>query len=503
MADPSSWPTGQVARTTASRRAVLKGAATLAVAAGSLGVVAPSARVPQRSTGPAAPGAGGLPDIQFDVAAYSAPEQVSPAGVTYQMPPVHTFYLTGRLLRTPTRADQRELQRALDTLEAAYAFGAAGLMTFVAYSSPYFDRLPAGLVGEAMPRLRDDPSRWVLEEAAPSPTDVHPDNPGVAKQRFTVPVRIERNDLLLTLRSDHARILQDAADWLGGSGTLAGQPVDSPDFAGLLELTSSRHQFVQTGLPRSVAEQNGLPFARFIHPDSPMWMGFSDQQVNAAGPPPICTFAGNDSARLTSAEPGDYFDHGSIQHLSHVILDLLQFYDMADADTPPSENGDFTQRVQYMFHAPAIHPGNADQLTDGGGPSLLPAEDRGPDYAERTARGIGLPDGVRRMGHLSTLQRASRAPDGTPLHLRIDGPGFDTLDVPDRTRVPKLQFSMFVPTANLFATMRDRQASPDLVTKHQVPAHDNGLERFLTCTRRQNFLVPPRRHRAFPLVEET
>jgi hypothetical protein len=31
---------------------------------------------------------------------------------------------------------------------------------------------------------------------------------------------------------------------------------------------------------------------------------------------------------------------------------------------------------------------------------------------------------------------------------------------------------------------------------------DNGLERFLTATRRQNFLVPPRRHRAFPLVEE-
>jgi len=29
----------------------------------------------------------------------------------------------------------------------------------------------------------------------------------------------------------------------------------------------------------------------------------------------------------------------------------------------------------------------------------------------------------------------------------------------------------------------------------------NGLERFITATRRQNFLVPPRRHRAFPLIE--
>jgi hypothetical protein len=32
---------------------------------------------------------------------------------------------------------------------------------------------------------------------------------------------------------------------------------------------------------------------------------------------------------------------------------------------------------------------------------------------------------------------------------------------------------------------------------------DNGLERFITATRRQNFLVPPRRHRAFPLLELT
>ena len=45
------------------------------------------------------------------------------------------------------------------------------------------------------------------------------------------------------------------------------------------------------------------------------------------------------------------------------------------------------------------------------------------------------------------------------------------------------------------------QASMDLAAKHGVPEHDNGLERFITCTRRQNFLLPPRRHRAFPLCE--
>ena len=31
-------------------------------------------------------------------------------------------------------------------------------------------------------------------------------------------------------------------------------------------------------------------------------------------------------SKLTNARPGSYFDNGSIQHLSHVLLDLEQFY---------------------------------------------------------------------------------------------------------------------------------------------------------------------------------
>lgn len=92
----------------------------------------------------------------------------------------------------------------------------------------------------------------------------------------------------------------------------------------------------------------------------------------------------------------------------------------------------------------------------------------------------------------------------------MDGPGFDTLDVPDvivrpgrSGNVPKLQFTAFVPTADFFDTMRRGQAALNLQTQFAVDPLDNGLERFLTTTRRQNFLVPPRRNRAFPLVELT
>ena len=182
---------------------------------------------------------------------------------------------------------------------------------------------------------------------------------------------------------------------------------------------------------------------------------------------------------------------------------MLQFFDMKTSSSKPGTDGEFTERVQYMFHAPAIAPGNPNQYADGGGPALLPNQDRGPHYAARTARGIGTQGGERRMGHLSCLQRSSRAADGTPVHIRMDGPGYDTMDAPGGVALPKLQFTIFVPSAEFFRTLRTNQASLDLQHKYRVSPADNGLERFLTTTRRQNFLIPPRRHRAFPLVERT
>jgi hypothetical protein len=93
-----------------------------------------------------------------------------------------------------------------------------------------------------------------------------------------------------------------------------------------------------------------------------MWMGFADQQVAGSGPAAITTFQGNTSASFTSTTSGDYFYDGSIQHLSHVILDLKQFY----ASTEP-----YTERCQYRFRSdPMPATGYKDQFKDGGGPAL-------------------------------------------------------------------------------------------------------------------------------------
>ena len=469
-----------------------------------------------------------LPDIQFDIGNFIAPA-FAVNGVLVRFGPVFTFFSPAKLTRTPTRRDQAIFAQALETIEAEFAFSPRGVFTFVAYGIPYFNRLPGGLHGRLvsryLPQLASDASRYVLEEAVPSPTDVSQQNPGITKQKFNVPVAIEHNDVLFTLRSDSMRNLLEVQAWLQGSGRLRDRRMGSPGFEGLFQFQRTRVMFQQIGLPRKVAEAHKLPFSRQINPQSPMWMGFADQQVDASGPAAVVTFVGNSSAKLTDAEPGSYFDNGSIQHLSHDILDLAQFYQLAKVDPDHPEGEPYTERVQYMFRSnelATVHglpsEGNADQFTDGGGPAFLNNRFQGagdaflaaqdadrkfapPPKGKQTQRATFT--GTPRIGHISALQRSSRAKDGTPIHIRMDGTGFDNLDVPDRSDQPKLQFTAFVPSAEFFRAMRANAAAQDLQARFKVDPDDNGIERFMTATRRQNFLVPPRRHRAFPLLEYT
>ena len=508
-ADPAVSRPGAV-RGSASRRAVLKGAGGLAMALGTLRLAGERSTLPVRLTGmqradslASHGGRPSLPDIQFDVSAFIGKARTFNDGagdVLAQLPPVHTAFTTAKLNRTPRLADQRLLAGALAEIEAAYPFAADGILAFISYGLPYFDRLPSRLVAAHLPRLVGDNRRFALEEAVPGPTDVAAQNPGVTKQTFNIPVKIEQNDILITIRSDNAHHIHDVLSWLGGSNSLRGRPARSPAlFDGLATVTSSRAHFAQIGLPAKVAANAGLAYASEINTNSPMWMGFLDQQVDGSGPASICTFAGDDSARLTSARPGDYFDNGSIQHLSHVIEDLAQFY-AGPSGTKQGET--YLERVQYMFRSnPVPAAGHADQFTDGGGSAFLDNTFQGAGDAAANAQGISTLDGKKRMGHLCGLQRSSRAADGTAMHIRMDGPGFDNMDVPGGASQPKLQFTIFVPTAEFFRGMRVNQASLDLVAQYGVSAKANGIERFITATRRQNFLVPPRRHRAFPLIE--
>ena len=152
--------------------------------------------------------ASGLPDIQFDIGSFLASPVTHNDGggtVTAQFPPVFTAFATVRLGGRPNSNDQHALATALANIEQAYSFSPSGVFTFVAYGLPYFRRFSSSLFGQQVPRLTSNRSRFALEEAVPSPTDVSSVNPGVTKQTFNVPAQIESNDMVFEIRSAATR----------------------------------------------------------------------------------------------------------------------------------------------------------------------------------------------------------------------------------------------------------------------------------------------------------
>jgi hypothetical protein len=485
-----------------SRRTLFRSGGAIAGALGTLALLEELAIVPERVAW--ADTAAAFPDVQFNLAPFMPAAQTID-GIPISLPPVHTVFLTARLARGPSLADQTRMESALRTIESNYPYSPAGVFTHVAYSVDYFNRLPASLVNAAMPTTISG-GQPVLKRAIASPSDVASGNHVFALRRpeFNVPVRLENNDILFTIRGDNASFVGDVVSWLSGSNRLRGQAVTSPRFDAGMTITSSRAMFVGPGLPRQLAGQNSLPFASFINPFSTMWMGFLDQQVDASSPAQNVTFVGGGGIHLNNSRAGDYFDNGSLQHLSHVLLDLQQFYLDGNA---PDQNVDhrepFEERVQYMFQSPVEAEQDAtDPFTDGGGPrnlgqrgAVLPNKFNGANYATTSAQQF------QRIGHVSALHRSGRTSTGAPIHQRIDGPGFDAMDTTTGRNTAKLQFSGFFPSADFFATLRRNQSSIDLLQQFNLDEEDHGLERFITATRRQNYMIPPRRHRAFPLIE--
>ncbi|MGH2509295.1 MAG: DUF7405 family protein, partial [Ktedonobacteraceae bacterium] len=538
------------------RRTVLK-AGGLGATAAALASVGSLAWAPKRVAH--AQAAATISDTQFDIGAFVHPATTI-AGVPVDFGVIFTFFAPAALTRNPTTADQADLTHALSTIEAHFSFSPAGIFTFVSYGVPYFNRLPQSVVAAHMPTLTFDTTRSVLEEAVPGPTDFGPHNPSITKLQpnFRVPVQIEKNDVLFTFRSDSLDNILNVLNWLQGSDDLNGTFVQSPNFAfnGLFNFGPTRFNFVQPGLPRQLANElaaDGVaPFTIInteINPASSMWMGFVDQMLNGSAPKASnVTFAGTGpnstgtgAATLTSAQAGDYFDNGAIQHLSHDLDDLEQFYTKEGAPNFPDGPETFSERVQYMFSSQLSNGSHAfpfpqdpnDAFTNGGGlgapTGTLATQQKSAVLSDFTLGAEAIfnnfdpevltqatdPHKKLRVGHEFALQRSSRAQDGTPLHIRNDGPGLSSLDVPDGSTIGTLEFTIFVPTSDFFQAMRVNAASLDLVKEGQnggtstsVPpgieaadSGDDGLERFISATRRQNFLIPPRRHRSFPLLE--
>jgi hypothetical protein len=348
----------------------------------------------------------------------------------------------------------------------------------VAWGLPYFRRYV--------------PRPW----AAHAPMDVRARKPSLlpARRFPTDPqdVLLEDNDVAVLLRSDHLEHVTDAATRIVHA------------LGAFADVTSIRTGFAGGGfdgrrsLPKRMALAAGLPGADRIPDTAELFLGFTSTQRSALGPSRIANLE-----TLGYTKRNAYFRGGTHMHLSHIYEDLDRWY----------RSYSFDERVQVAFGPTTrVPPGT---LTV----KQVPDDDDDSASIVRQYRHTGV------LGHSSALQTASRldrnvrGPDGTlykrgtAIPQRAD---FNTLDNPfawssrpardsmRRGYAAGVHFVAFHPTSDDFHRVRLAMDGvlPD-GTKLPFERHDRaqGFNSVLRTTHRQNFLVPPRAHRSFPLAE--
>ena len=301
--------------------------------------------------------------------------------------------------------------------------------------------------------------------------------------------RLESNDVAILLRSDTHAHIDDAEKRLRDTR--------------LFEITSIRRGFVGGGfeggqsLPKQLAVAAGVPGSALIPDTSELFLGFTSTQRAGIGPGKIANF---ETLGYVDFRGSDYFRNGTHMHLSHIQEDLETWY----------LNFDFDERVTTAFR-PNLDVPQDTQTVPQGPKDVSNAADVRRDY--RSSRRIGHSASIQTT---SRLQHAVVAADGTvyakgaAVPVRAD---FNTLDNPfswsvradETSPVPAagVHFVVFNPTGDDFR--RNRLAMDGVLPGGTIPLpardRNQGFNSVLQTTHRQNFLVPPRRNRSFPLAE--
>lgn len=403
------------------------------------------------------------------------------------VPPLHHRVVTARLVVDPTREAMRDARGVLDDvlaqLDAIAAVSPVALAVTVAWGLPYFRRFVPGQTRRELPIDRRASSRSsvvrVLEDARRFPSDP-PD---------TI---LEHNDVAILLRSDDLDLIDEAQQRLSG------------DLAGILAITSLRSGVVGGGfhgaksLPNQIASAAKVRGAELMPPTAELFLGFTSTVKASLGPPKIANFETLGYAALRNA----YFFGGTHMHLSHIDEDLLAWYD----------NMDHRERGEAMFH-PGLKLDRTRQTVPQSRDDVETVGALRRDYAHH-----------RQIGHAGAIQSASRLDrdvvshdgtiyrKGTAVPQRAD---FNTIDNPfawsstpvrDRmsaTPSAGVHFVVFNPTSDDFRRVRLAMDGilPDGTRLAFRGRFGQGLNSVLRTTHRQNFLVPPRAHRSFPLSE--
>jgi hypothetical protein len=402
-------------------------------------------------------------------------------GVEVVVPVRHHQMVTARVVASQDqlRDARASLAAVLTKLDADYPGTPDGLAITVAWGLPYFRTYVPDAAEMHLPFDRRARKRALID-AIRFPSD--PDD-----------TLLEENHVAFLFRSDNEEHIRTAATEIADR------------MKGALAVTSIRKGFAGQmdggkGLPKEMATAAGVPGADLIPDGSELFLGFTSTQRNALGPPRIVNF---ETLGLVDLGPRSYFHGGTHMHLSHIFEDLEAWY----------LNLDFRDRVNTTFR-PRMPVRRGTQTVPQPPHRVASANEVRRDYERFGA-----------IGHSSSLQPASRLqqdirgadgtlyPKGTAIPQRAD---FNTLDNPffwsadpERDQMSEepaagLHFVVFNPTSDDFH--RNRLAMdghmPGGEKLEFVPrAPGQGFNSILRTTHRQNFLVPPRRHRSFPLAE--
>jgi hypothetical protein len=423
--------------------------------------------------------------------------QMVEQGVDVLVPPLHHQIVTADLRIGPRKEALREaageLEAVLRTLEKRFKPTPKGLGVTVAWGLPYFRKY--------IPQLADGRSYPVylprdLRASKETGTDIPAITDAIRYPSDPDDVIFEQNQLAVQFRSDSLDHIAEGSEAIFDG------------LKGMFKMTSIRRGFVGRlldgySLPKDLALRAKILGADKIPDAAPLFMGFTSTNRTTMAPRRIANL--ESLPGLTDQWPDGYFRHGTTMHLSHIHENLLLWY------TRP-----FFLRIWHMFdpvrQAEIVNNGTVTLPVDG--------QVSMDEIIQFDANGVGslLSHGANmhpenRLQADTVDNHGNHYPTDTAILARVD---FNTLDNPfawtsrpstdkfSKNPAAGLHFAAFSPTTDTFNRIREAMDGHYRDgTVLNVPPRDarNGLNEALRTTHRQNYLVPPRVHRSFPLSE--
>jgi hypothetical protein len=430
--------------------------------------------------------------------------------ILVEVHPLHNHVITATL-NVPAHAKalqdaQHHLESVLLGLEQKFAPTPGGLGVLVAWGLPYFHnyipslgktsgffkagtRYPAYMPVDLVTSKLEGHTVYAVQQAMTFPSDQPPAGFG--------PVHLEQNDVAVLLRSDSLTNVMEATNTLFGTG--------SNQTGSLFKVTSIRRGFAGGGfygkqsLPSRLALAANIPGAKSIPPHAEVLLGFTTTLQANMGPGIIAnleTLPGE-----TDQWPHGYFQHGTTMQLSHLFEDLATWYGQGFPT--------YADRVQAMLQ-PGLSPA----------PGTLTLNPPGQSEAN-VVQGVHQYHAYGHTGSMAPVDSTTAPttsnygvdyPTGTTIPVRGD---FNTLDNPfhytsdptgdhySNKPAAGLHFIMFQPTIAIFNRVRlamDGHYSDQTLSVAPRSPHA-GINSVLFTTHRQNYMVPSRLHRSFPLAE--